>query len=162
MDNQPNFRQAGVKSSGKLLIGASHAHHAAHGKRGMGNASIPSKFECILYAGSKEQDGFASRVSRFSENTADLPGTYRYIYIYIYISYHTISLPANTHPHICSISSYIYMNVCASYTGPGHYSSPTSFTKPTHNKLAREGRVTTRDARSDIITPTSRPNNPNP
>jgi hypothetical protein len=74
----PNFRQAGIKSTGILLVGASHAHHAAHAKPRMGNASIPSKFECILYSGSKEADGFASRVSRFSDQTADIPGPGHY------------------------------------------------------------------------------------
>lgn len=71
---EPNFRQVGTRTGGRLLVGTTNSHNTAKA----GASSIPSKFETILYSGATEVDGFASRVARFKPNSNDLPGAGTY------------------------------------------------------------------------------------
>lgn len=67
-----NYRQVGTRSHGRLLLGQSNSK----GQKAQmtSAASIPSKFETILYTGATEADGFGARVTRFQSQVADLPG----------------------------------------------------------------------------------------
>lgn len=68
-DEDPNFRQIGTRTAGRLLLGNAH-HHVGHTT----SSSIPSKFETVLYTGDAENDAFHSRTSRFKPTQVDLPG----------------------------------------------------------------------------------------
>lgn len=66
-----NFRQVGKRTQGRLLLGQSQGRTQMPTTT---SASIPSKFETILYTGATEADGFGKRTTRFQPQLVDLPG----------------------------------------------------------------------------------------
>lgn len=128
---EPNFRQVGTRTTGRLLVGTTGTHAATTKKAGP--ASIPSKFETILYTGDNEVDGFASRVSRFKSQPNDLPGAGSYHQESSMVFNHdSISKKGYGNGFVSKTNRFFYVDKAgapAYFPGPGAYSSTDFLTQ---------------------------------
>lgn len=118
---EPNFRQVGTRRQGKLLVGATNTHS----NHGPSAASIPSKFETILYSGDTEVDGFLSRVARFKPKQDDLPGAGSYHKdSSMEFNHDSISKKGYGNGFVSKTDRFFYVNQSgapAYFPGPGSY-----------------------------------------
>lgn len=137
-EGEANFRQVGTRTAGKLLVGTTNTHQVAPKPSA---ASIPSKFETILYSGDTEVDGFASRVARFKPGNDDRPGAGEYHKQPSMVYNHdSISKKGYGNGFVSKTDRFFYVSkqgAPAYFPGPGAYKSTDYLTQKNQNNYNR-------------------------
>jgi hypothetical protein len=78
--DETNFRQAGTGRAGQILRGGTAGQLGRSLPGALPPATIPSKYETVLFGAPKEREGFGSQTSRFgAELVNDNPGPGAYL-----------------------------------------------------------------------------------